>query len=66
MSKDEFRFDVAVVNAMSPAERARKLRELQEILKQKRVPLGWQCPVCKRIYGPRATECWVCNRREER
>jgi len=22
---------------------------------------GWECPKCKRIYGPNAMECWHCN-----
>ena len=25
---------------------------------------GWQCPLCKRIYGPFVKECYNCNNRE--
>lgn len=25
---------------------------------------GWQCPLCKRIYGPFVQECYNCNNRE--
>lgn len=25
------------------------------------VKQGWQCPVCKRIYGPDVAQCLYCN-----
>lgn len=25
------------------------------------VKQGWQCPICKRIYGPDVTQCLYCN-----
>lgn len=31
---------------------------------QKGAQQGWQCPLCKRIYGPFVQECYKCNNRK--
>ena len=69
MSDDDLRrLDIIAIDAMSPSERARYLRRMREALermyqRKSAAPLGWKCPGCKRIYGPKARECWVCNAR---
>src|SRR3990167_8161695 len=25
------------------------------------MPMGWQCPKCKKIYAPTVTQCYECN-----
>lgn len=52
---------------MAPVERRRILKRMADHLTErakKRISLGWQCPACQRVYGPRARECWVCNSRK--
>lgn len=64
---DELTIRISSIDRLSPEERQRQLRELLkqvEQMKQKRMPLEWQCPACQRIYGPKARECWVCNARK--
>lgn len=27
---------------------------------------GWQCPQCKRVWGPQASQCGACNEAQDR